>query len=117
MLTWWNQGDRAAKSALIAASMGWMLDAFDVVLYSLVLKSLMRDLHLDSTVAGTVQSMTLLAAAAGGLTFGVIADRYGRTRALMASVLIYSVFTFACGFAHTAVELAVFRICLGLGMG
>ncbi len=117
MLTWWREGDQSAKRALIAASMGWMLDAFDVVLYSLVLKSLMRDLHLDSAVAGTVQSMTLLAAAAGGLTFGVIADRYGRTRALMASVLIYSVFTFACGFARTAAELTVFRICLGLGMG
>ena len=61
--------------------------------------------------------MTLLAAAAGGLVFGVVADRYGRTRALMASVLIYSVFTALCGLATTAAQLAVFRILLGIGMG
>jgi len=59
----------------------------------------------------------LLASAAGGMIFGIIADRYGRTRALMGSVLIYSVFTAACGFATTVAQLAVFRILLGIGMG
>jgi MFS family permease len=61
--------------------------------------------------------LTLLAAAAGGVAFGVIADRIGRKRALMAAVLIYSVFTAACGLAQTVVQLAVFRILLGFGMG
>ena len=61
--------------------------------------------------------MTLVASAAGGLLFGVIADRYGRTRALIWSVLIYSVFTAACGLAQSVAQLAVFRICLGIGMG
>ena len=114
---WWREGDEAAHKALIAASLGWMLDAFDVMLYALVLKSLMADLHLDSSTAGWVGSVTLLAAAAGGLMFGVLADRVGRTRALMLSVLLYSIFTAACGFAQSAVQLAVFRIFLGIGMG
>jgi MFS family permease len=114
---WWQEGDAAAHKALVAASLGWMLDAFDVMLYALVLKSLMADLHLDSATAGWVGSVTLLAAAAGGLMFGVIADRLGRTRALMLSVLLYSIFTAACGFAQSAVQLAVFRIFLGIGMG
>jgi len=94
-----------------------MLDAFDVMLYALVQKSLMADLHLDPAAAGSLQSLTLLAAAAGGLLFGLLADRWGRTRALALSVLLYSVFTAACGFAATAAQLALFRICLGLGMG
>ena len=114
---WWQEGDAAAKKALVAASLGWMLDAFDVMLYALVLKSLMTDLHIDSATAGWVGSVTLLAAAAGGLMFGVLADRLGRTRALMLSVLLYSIFTAACGFAQSAVQLAVFRIFLGIGMG
>lgn len=114
---WWHAGDAAAKKALIAASLGWMLDAFDVMLYALVLKSLMGDLHLDPTTAGWIGSITLLAAAAGGLMFGVVADKLGRTRALMLSVLIYSIFTAACGFANSAIELAIFRIFLGIGMG
>ena len=49
--------------------------------------------------------------------FGIVADRYGRTRALISSILIYSVFTAACGLAQTVAQLAVFRVFLGLGMG
>ncbi len=114
---WWHAAPRSAKKALVAASFGWMLDSFDVMLYSLVLASLMNDLHLSKGTAGILGSITLLAAAAGGLTFGIIADRFGRTRALMASVLIYAIFTAACGLAQNFVQLAVFRILLGLGMG
>ncbi len=114
---WWRAGDDAARRALVAASLGWMLDSFDVMLYALVLAKLMPDLGMTRDVAGALQSFTLLAAAAGGLVFGVVADRYGRTRALMASVIIYSVFTAACGFAQTVAQLAVFRILLGIGMG
>jgi len=94
-----------------------MLDSFDINLYALVLPSLMAGLHLDQTTSGSIQSMMLLSAACGGIVFGVLADRWGRTRALMLSVLIYSIFTAACGFAGSALQLAVFRILLGLGMG
>ncbi len=114
---WWSDGTPDAKRALIAAALGWMLDAFDVMLYALLLTSIIADLGISRQTAGAIGSVTLLAAAAGGLFFGVVADRYGRTRALMASVLIYSVFTAACGFATTALQLAVFRILLGIGMG
>ena len=96
---WWKDGSPDAKRALIAAGLGWMLDAFDVMLYALLLTSIIADLGISRQTAGAIGSVTLLAAAAGGLFFGVVADRYGRTRALMASVLIYSVFTAACGFA------------------
>jgi MFS family permease len=117
MLQWWREGSPAGRRSLIAASLGWMLDSFDINLYALVLPSLMRDLALDQKVSGELQSLMLLSAAVGGLVFGVLADRFGRTRALMLSVLMYSIFTAACGFATTAAQLAVFRILLGLGMG
>ncbi len=94
-----------------------MLDAFDVMLYALVLASIMPDLGISKETAGLLGSATLIASAVGGLMFGIIADRYGRTRALMASVLIYSTFTAACGFAQTVAQLAVFRVLLGIGMG
>jgi MFS family permease len=94
-----------------------MLDSMDVMLYAMVLPSVQHDLHLSASLSGGMMSATLLAAAAGGLFFGWFADRLGRTRALNASLLIYSVATAACGFAHTALVLAAFRILLGLGMG
>ncbi len=116
-LHWLFEAPASSRKALFAASLGWMLDSFDVMLYSLVLASLMLDLHLSKSAAGVLGSITLIAAAAGGMVFGLIADRFGRTRALMASVLIYAVFTAACGLAQNFVELAIFRILLGLGMG
>jgi MFS family permease len=117
LVGWWRDGSPDAQRALVAAALGWMLDAFDVMLYALLLASIIEDLGLSRQTAGAIGSVTLLAAAAGGLIFGVVADRYGRTRALMASVLIYSVFTAACGLATNAAQLAIFRILLGIGMG
>lgn len=117
MFQWWTDADRTARKSLVAASLGWMLDSFDVMLYALVLLAVRNDLGIDGPTAGALQSYTLLASAAGGLIFGVLADKWGRTRALMLSVLMYSVFTAACGFAQTVAQLAVFRIFLGLGMG
>jgi MFS family permease len=116
-LAWLREAPAASRKALMAASLGWMLDSFDVMLYSLVLASLMADLHLTKAMAGVLGSMTLTAAAVGGLCFGLIADRFGRTRALMLSVLLYAVFTAACGLAQGFVTLAVFRVLLGFGMG
>jgi MFS family permease len=114
---WWRQSTPEARRALAAASFGWMLDSFDVMLYALVLAGLILDLGISKQTAGVLGSITLLAAAAGGLIFGVIADRYGRVRALIGSVLIYAIFTAACGFAQNVFQLALFRILLGLGMG
>ncbi|CAN5287590.1 MFS transporter [soil metagenome] len=97
--------------------MGWALDAFDVMLFSLTLASVIGDLGLSKTQAGALGSITLLGGAVGGLIFGHIADRFGRTRALMGSVLIYSIFTAACGLSQTLWQFAIFRALLGLGMG
>lgn len=114
---WWRAGTPEGRRALVAGSLGWMLDSFDVMLYALVLATLMKDLEMSKFTAGLLGSATLVASAIGGLVFGIVADRYGRTRALIWSILIYSVFTAACGFAQTIAQLAVFRIFLGLGMG
>ena len=117
MLGFLSHGSSQARKALLAGALGWMLDSFDVMLYALVLTSLIGDLGMTPATAGLLGSLTLIASAVGGIAFGVIADRFGRTRALIWSVLIYSVFTALCGFAQTVTQLAAFRIGLGLGMG
>jgi MFS family permease len=94
-----------------------MLDAFDVTLFAMALPALRASLGMSQAEAGALGSVTLLAAAAGGLWFGRIADRYGRTRALMLSIAIYSVFTAACGLAQSFWQFVVFRVLLGVGMG
>lgn len=117
MPAFWREATPEAKRALLAASLGWMLDAFDVMLYSLVLAELVGAFGITLTTAGYLGSLTLVASAVGGVIFGVVADRLGRTRALSLSILLYSVFTAACGLATSVTMLAVFRVLLGLGMG
>jgi MFS family permease len=105
------------RKTLIAAALGWALDAFDVMLYSLVLSHLMLDLGMTQRTAGFLNTLTLLASGIGGLLFGHIADRIGRKRALMLSIITYSVCSFGSGLANSIAVLAVFRFILGLGMG
>ncbi len=105
------------RNALLAAAFGWMLDSMDVMLYSMVIPAASRDLHMSSGTAGLIMSLTLIAAAAGGIFFGFVADRLGRTRALSLSILIYCVFTGLCAFVHSVPQLAACRVLLGLGMG
>lgn len=112
-----RQATPAQRRTLLAAALGWALDAFDAMLYSLVLALLMRDLGMTKTVAGTLGTLTLLASGIGGVLFGFLADRIGRKRALMASILTYSACSFASGLATSIVLLAVARFVLGLGMG
>src|SRR5882724_535166 len=107
----------AQRRTLLAAALGWMLDAFDAMLYALVLTYIMRDLGMSKALAGSLGSLTLLASGIGGVAFGFLADRIGRKRALMLSILTYSICSFASGLSTGIVSLAIFRFILGLGMG
>jgi MFS family permease len=87
------------------------------MLYALILTAVIQDLGLSRETGGLMASLTLGASAIGGLTFGVLADKVGRTRALNLSILLYSVFTFACGLAQNVWQFAAFRVLLGIGFG
>jgi MFS family permease len=117
VLGWLWEGTPAARRSLLAASLGWMLDGFDIMLYALVVSVLLRDLAITTGTAGLLGSLTLVASGIGGILFGIIADRFGRRRALIGSVLVYSIFTAACGLAQSTWQLGVCRFLLGLGMG
>src|ERR1700674_4436498 len=117
LFNWPHDTTAAERQTLVAGGLGWMLDAMDVMLYSLMLAFLMREFAMDTRTAGFLNTLTLLASAIGGLLFGWIADRVGRTRALMASIVLYSIASAACGFSHSIPQLAAFRFLLGLGMG
>jgi MFS family permease len=117
IFAWLREASPTQRRSLFAASAGWMLDSMDTMLFALTLTKVMEHFALTPGQAGFLGSLTLIASAVGGIAFGVLADRFGRTRALMASVLMYSVFTFACGLAQDVTQLAICRLLLGLGMG
>ena len=117
MLTWWRDADPAARKALVAATAGWMLDAMDVMLYAFALSAIRSEFGLTSGQAGALASVTLVAAAVGGIGAGALADRYGRARILRVAVLTYSIFTALTATATNVWQLVLWRALLGLGMG
>jgi MFS family permease len=112
-----RQATPEQRRTLLAAALGWALDAFDTMLYALVLALLMRNFGMSKTTAGLLGTLTLLASGLGGVLFGFLADHMGRKRALVASILTYSVCSFASGLATSVAMLATARFLLGLGMG
>lgn len=114
---WVTEVTSEQRRTLLAASLGWMLDSMDVMIYALVLGAVQSEMHLSAAMGGAMMSATLVSAAVGGLGFGWFADRFGRVRALSLSILGYSVATAMCGFTHTAWQLMACRVLLGLGMG
>ena len=116
-MTWWRDADPAARKALVAATAGWMLDAMDVMLYAFALGAIRTEFGLTGGQAGALASVTLVAAAVGGIGAGVLADRFGRARILQVAVLAYSIFTVLTATATTVWQLVLWRTLLGLGMG
>src|SRR3954452_13503145 len=76
---------------LFAAQAGYMLDAMDVLLFVFAVNVLREEFHLSATQAGLVSTCTLACSAIGGIAFGIFMDRFGRARALIWSIIIYSV--------------------------
>lgn len=114
---WLAESTPEARRALVAGGVGWMLDAADVMLYAFALPSIRAEFGLDGAQAGALASLTLVASAVGGIAAGALADRFGRARLLVVSVLVYSVFTAATATAGSVAELALWRTLVGLGLG
>jgi MFS family permease len=109
-----------------AAWGGWALDGMDSLIYSLVLVPALTELLPKSGIPVTAGNVgfygSLLFALfliGWGLSmlWGPIADRFGRVRTLMLTILCYSVFTFLCAVAGNIWQLAAFRVLAGIGIG
>jgi MFS family permease len=102
---------------LAAAKLGWMLDAMDFMLYAMALEQIRAYFGVGDSVTGMLGTATLVMSGIGGLLFGYVADRFGRTRALMATIAIFSLASLGAATSQTIVQLLLWRALLGLGMG
>lgn len=102
---------------LLAAQMGWMLDGMDAMLYAFALTTIQKEFAMTSAAAGWLASVSLVTAAIGGAAAGFLADRFGRARVLMYSILVYSVFTGLAATSHSPLEMALWRSLIGFGLG
>ncbi len=113
---------------LFVAWLGWVFDSMDSTIYALVLQPALQEL-LRGQVAGAVSpqaiswyggiifSIFLIGWAVGGIVFGVLADRFGRTRVLVWTILVYAIFTGLAAVSQSWWQLAFFRFMTALGIG
>jgi MFS family permease len=114
---WYRTITREQWRVLAAAKLGWMLDAMDFMLYAMAIGELRRYFGFGDDIAGMLGTVTLIMSGIGGLTFGYVSDRFGRTRALMATIAIFSLASLGAATSQTVIQLLLWRALLGLGMG
>jgi len=114
---WFFDLTRPQRRALLAAMLGWMFDAMDFLIYVLTIGRLKTYFGFGDATAGLLGTFTLISAAVGGLTFGVLADRIGRVKTLNITIAIFSICSLGAATAQNVVQLAIWRAVLGLGMG
>jgi SHS family lactate transporter-like MFS transporter len=105
------------RSALVAAFLGWTLDAFDFFVLVFVLPSVAEEFGTDIPAVALSITVTLAFRPVGALIFGLIADRYGRRLPLMIDLVFYAVVEVLSGLAPTYWSFLVLRALFGIGMG
>jgi MFS family permease len=127
-MAWWRSVTHYQWLVLFVAWLGWVFDAMDATIYAIVLHPALEELlrgHTSTAVGsdtigwygGIIFSIFLIGWAVGGVAFGVMADRYGRTKTLIVTILIYAGFTGMAALAQEWWHLAIYRFLTALGIG
>jgi SHS family lactate transporter-like MFS transporter len=107
----------ADRRAVLAALLGWTMDAFDYFVVVLVYADVADDFGVSLTRMAFLTTVTLIMRPVGAALFGLWADKVGRRRALIVDVAFYSLVGFLCAFAPNYTYLLVLRLLYGIGMG
>jgi MFS family permease len=91
---------------------GWTLDGMDSFIYALVLAPALTELLPKSGYAATPANVGL-----AGSIWGPLADRFGRTKVLAATIFTFAIFTGLAATSHTVWELGIYRFLAGVGIG
>ena len=117
MLDWFRELSAQERKTLFAALAGWSVDAFDVMVYTFVIPTLLTAWGMSKGQAGWVATAALITSAIGGWAAGILADRLGRVQVLQITILWFALFTFLSGFTRSFEQLLVTRALQGLGFG
>ncbi|HVO79256.1 MAG TPA: MFS transporter [Terriglobales bacterium] len=103
--------------AVTASFLGWTLDAFDFFVLVFLFDTLSVQFHVSKEKIIFTTFATLAMRPVGAVVFGLLADRYGRRKPLMANVVFFSIIELFCGFAPNYTVFLILRTLYGIGMG
>ncbi|CAM4385730.1 Cis,cis-muconate transport protein [Acinetobacter pragensis] len=112
-----GNGNKKWKIAFFFCFLALVVDGADVMMLSLSLSKITADFGLTSVQAGMLGTVTLLGMGIGGIFGGWASDRFGRVKAISASVLFFSILTGLLSFTTSIYEFAALRFLSGLGLG
>jgi len=121
--TWWREMTGYHWWVLLVATLGWLFDSMDQRLFVLARTPALRALLPQASeaqvasYAGYATTIFILGWATGGLVFGLFGDRWGRTRTMMLTILLYSLFTGLSALAVGWQDFALYRFLCGMGIG
>jgi SHS family lactate transporter-like MFS transporter len=111
------QWTKSQKNVVVAAYLGWTLDAFDFFLMVFMFKDIAATFHVDVKNVAEATFLTLAARPIGAFVFGRLADRFGRKPTLMWNILAFSILEAASGFAPSLLTFLALRFLFGVAMG
>src|ERR1700685_2250925 len=111
------QWTRSQKNVVVAAYLGWTLDAFDFFLMVFMFTDIAATFHVYVKNVAEATFLTLAARPIGAFVFGRLADRFGRKPTLMWNILAFSILEGASGFAPSLTTFLALRFLFGIAMG
>ena len=105
------------KWVMASTAAGFSLENMDIMFLSFALAPIIATLHISSTAAGWIGSITNLGMLAGGAIFGLVGDRLGRVKTFSYTIFIFAFATAAMFFAHTLPMIYTLRFLAGIGAG
>lgn len=115
-----NSHKKILNAAVIVAALGYFVDVYDLILFSIVRVPSLKDLGLTgealTTVGLNLLNVQMIGMLLGGIIWGVLGDKRGRISVLFLTILLYSVANILNGMVHTLNEYYVCRFFAGLGL-
>ena len=122
--SWYRLVSRYQWLVLIVASAGWIFDTYENQIFNVTSGPLLQDLLHQAASSPEVKyyrdlllGVFLVGGAAGGVGFGILADRRGRSVSMILSILVYAIFSGLTAAAHTITQVAVLRFLVAVGTG
>jgi MFS family permease len=121
---WWREVTWYHWTVLLLAACGWLFDCMGQRIFVLAREPALREL-LGATasdgdlkyVGGVATMILMIGWATGGILFGIFSDKYGRVKAMVVTLLAYTIFAGLSGLARNSTEFLVYRFLCGLGVG